>query len=478
MAEDPSADLSAGDVVAERFELVARLGKGGMGTVWRCRHLTLASDVALKLLDPAIASSPEGRARFKREAQAAAGIRSPHVVQILDHGVHEQTPFIVMELLEGEALSQRLDRGALSLAETSQILVQVGRAISKAHAAGVVHRDLKPDNIFIVKNDDEEVVKVLDFGIAKARFDQAAEDTTRTGAILGTPHYMSPEQLRGDKSLDHRADIWALGIIAYECVTQAKPFISANFPDLVIKICSEDPPPPSSKVTIPQDFDAWFAKSTARDPGQRFGSVREQIHALRAIAEPSFDAARALAGEREEVHQREPRVKELGRLAAPAISEVALDTQHGTANTRPIELTNKKPSRTWVWALGALVVAAAGVAVASVGTKLTQEPLSASGAAQTSSFPPESSSGATVARVPASANASAGASAESEPSSAPSATPSPPNPVSPTLKLQPTVTAKASTQAKPTSPPAAHTAPKPGSQKPASTATGPVDLGI
>ncbi|MGE3673755.1 MAG: protein kinase, partial [Polyangiaceae bacterium] len=127
MSGEPEVELSAGEVVAERFQLIGRLGQGGMGTVWRARHLTLASDVALKLLDPAIASSPEGRARFKREAQAAAAIRSPHVVQILDHGVHEQMPFIVMELLEGESLAQRVDRGKLSLAETNQILVQVGR---------------------------------------------------------------------------------------------------------------------------------------------------------------------------------------------------------------------------------------------------------------------------------------------------------------------------------------------------------------
>ncbi|MCA9629881.1 MAG: protein kinase, partial [Myxococcales bacterium] len=370
MTDAQGTPLDAGDIVGERFQLIRRLGKGGMGTVWRARHLTLESDVALKLVDPTIARTSEGRARFKREAQAAAAIRSPHVVQILDHGVHDEIPFIVMELLEGESLAQRLDRGALSLAETTRVLVQVGRAVSRAHAAGVVHRDLKPDNIFLIRNDDEEIAKVLDFGIAKARFQHTTEDTTRTGAVLGTPHYMSPEQLRGDKALDYRADIWALGVIAYECVTQAKPFVSETFADLVIKICSEDAPPPSSRASVPESFDAWFFRATNRNPELRFASVREQIQALRGIVDPDFDPARG-APEPPQLEDAE------AELAAIAVSDVALNTQHGTANTRPVEPVPSRTRRAWVVALAVLVLVVAGAAVATLGTTPRAEPVAA-----------------------------------------------------------------------------------------------------
>ncbi|MGE3672527.1 MAG: serine/threonine protein kinase, partial [Polyangiaceae bacterium] len=355
--------------------------------------------------------------------------------------------------------------------------------ISKAHAAGVVHRDLKPDNIFLVKNDDEQIVKVLDFGIAKARFQHGVEDTTRTGAILGTPHYMSPEQLRGDKALDHRADIWALGIIAYECVTQAKPFVSQTFPDLVIKICSENPPPPSSRVALPPQFDAWFAKSTSRDPAQRFESVREQVGALRAIAEPHFDAARASAtGERDDSAAEPAAIDVAGEtgLAASAVSEVALNTQHATYNTRPVALTNRKPSRSWLWAVGALVVGAIGVGVAGVGTKLGPEPPAGSSdtpdVAVSVATPGASPTDETSA--PSSAAALVPSASDDDPQSS-----SPPTPAVKPSELA-TATPKAST-AKATAatstgqkPTPNSAVPKASAAKPVATATGQVDLGI
>src|SRR5262245_34026300 len=159
----------AGHVIAGKFRLVRRLGQGGMGSVWAAEHLILNSQVAVKIIDSSIAQNQEALGRFLREAQAAAQLRSPHVVQTLDYGIEDSVPFIAMELLEGESLAQRLDRvKRLSLEATAKILTEVGRAISKAHETGIVHRDLKPDNIYLVKNDDDEIAKVLDFGIAKA----------------------------------------------------------------------------------------------------------------------------------------------------------------------------------------------------------------------------------------------------------------------------------------------------------------------
>ncbi len=476
---DSGVGLDAGDIVAERFQLIRRLGKGGMGTVWRARHLTLESDVALKLVDPAIARTSEGRARFKREAQAAAAIRSPHVVQILDHGVHGQVPFIVMELLEGESLAQRLDRGALSLAETTRILVQVGRAITRAHEVGVVHRDLKPDNIFLVRNDDEEVAKVLDFGIAKARFQQTTEDTTRTGAILGTPHYMSPEQLRGDKALDHRTDIWALGVIAYECVCLAKPFISETFPDLVIKICSEDAPAPSSKATVPLSFDSWFFRSTNRDPERRFSSVREQIRELRAISEPDFDPASSAP----QLAPVDPEGAPELAAAAPAMSDPGLNTQHATANTRPIVPVKKSP-RGWLVALAVLLLAAGALGVARFGLTPTAEPLGATRAdAAAPGLEPATDPSAAVGDVPPSASpaVSDAPSAESEPGQRPRSSPSEPRRVSPPNPT-PRATANATNTAPLPTPKASAAKPveKPAGKPtaPTPTATAQVDLGI
>jgi serine/threonine protein kinase len=274
-------------VIAGKFRLIRQLGRGGMGSVWAADHLALNSHVAVKIIDPAIASSTEALQRFLREAQAAAALRSPHVVQTFDYGVENGVPFIAMELLEGQTLAQRLGEvGKLSLETTAHILTQVGRAIARAHDAGIIHRDLKPDNIFLVRNDDEEIAKVLDFGIAKATGSALGTSSqTRTGAILGTPYYMSPEQAEGNRSVDHRTDLWSLAVIAFECATGKRPFESEALGDLILQICVRPIRKPSSVVaTLPPSFDEWFAKATQRDPAQRFQSARELATGLRMVA--------------------------------------------------------------------------------------------------------------------------------------------------------------------------------------------------
>jgi serine/threonine-protein kinase len=257
-----------------------------MGSVWAADHLVLNSLVAVKIIDSSIAQNSEALGRFLREAQAAAQLRSPHVVQTLDYGIEDSVPYIAMELLEGESLAARIDRAhRLSLAETAKILTEVGRAISKAHETGIVHRDLKPDNIFLVKNDDDEIAKVLDFGIAKATNPALGSSSqTRTGAILGTPYYMSPEQAEGNRSIDHRTDLWSMAVIAFECVTGRKPFQSEALGDLILQICVKPIKKPSAFEAVPPEFDAWFAKATQRDPAQRFQSARELTTELRASA--------------------------------------------------------------------------------------------------------------------------------------------------------------------------------------------------
>lgn len=277
---------AAQQILSGKYRLERELGRGGMGSVWLAEHLTLRSPVAIKLIDPAIAENPEALARFLREAQAAASLRSPHVVQILDHGVDNGVPFIVMELLEGESLASRLERERrLSPADTARIMTQVARAVGRAHEAGIVHRDLKPDNIYLVRNDEEEVAKVLDFGVAKSSSHGmgAVSSATRTGSVLGTPYYMSPEQAEGAKTVDHRSDLWALGVIGWECVLGVRPFEAETLGGLLLAICARDIPVPSSVGPVPPGFDAWFARACSRNVSQRYGSAKELALELRQV---------------------------------------------------------------------------------------------------------------------------------------------------------------------------------------------------
>jgi serine/threonine protein kinase len=273
-------ELAAGLVVADRFRLVRPLGQGGMGAVWLAHHTSLDVPCAVKFIHEEAATSAEIRRRFEREAKAAARLRSPHVVQILDHGVWQGAPYIAMEHLDGEDLAHRLHRsGALSPKETLAVAAQVGRALSKAHAAGLVHRDLKPSNIFLVRDEEREIAKVLDFGVAKFT-DGGLDGSTSTGAVLGTPFYMSPEQARGSKSTDHRSDLWALGVVVYRCLTGHLPFRSDAIGDLMVKIIVDPLPVPSQTAQVPPGFDDWWARAAARDPAQRFQSARELTEAL------------------------------------------------------------------------------------------------------------------------------------------------------------------------------------------------------
>jgi len=281
-------DIAAGTILAGKYRLESLIGRGGMGSVWRAEHLGLNAPVAVKLLNLVhFDGASDALARFHREARSAAAIRSPHVVQILDHGVDPtfEVPFIVMELMEGESLANRLTRcRRIAPAEVGRIFAHVARALSRAHEAGIVHRDLKPDNVFLVLNEDEEVAKVLDFGIAKARAHALGSDSnTRTGAIMGTAYYMSPEQISGTKNVDFRTDLWAMGVMACECLTGRRPFEAESIGGITLKICVEPVPLPSSLGPVPLGFDDWFVKIVHRDPAQRFPSARAAADALRQL---------------------------------------------------------------------------------------------------------------------------------------------------------------------------------------------------
>jgi len=279
-------------LVGGKYQLVKLIGRGGMGSVWEARHVSLGTPSAIKFIEAEYANSAEARSRFDKEAKAAATIQSKHAIQIYDHGVTDDgKPYIVMELLTGEPLDKRIERlGQLTLQDTARILQQVSRGLARAHERGIVHRDLKPENIFIVRNtdDDEEVAKVLDFGIAKIEnspHSPGITSSTKTGAVLGTPFYMSPEQARGLRNVDHRTDVWSLGVIAFKCVSGRLPFDGESVGDLLVKICTAPVPIPSHQVPgLPQAFDTWFMHALEREPERRFSTVTELAEQLAFVA--------------------------------------------------------------------------------------------------------------------------------------------------------------------------------------------------
>ena len=279
-------DQVPSELVADKYRLTRLLGRGGMGSVWEGIHTSLGTRVAVKFIESEYADSPDARSRFENEARAAATLLSKHVVQVYDHGVMpDGRPYIVMEFLAGEPLDARLDRlGRLGAQDTARILLQVARALTKAHQAGIVHRDLKPENIFLVWDDEDnaDVAKVVDFGIAKfTNADMGLSSSTRTGSVLGTPYFMSPEQARGLRSVDYRTDLWALGVIAYRCLVGSLPFSGEAVGDLLVKICTAPLPVPSQVAPgLPPTFDTWFAKALDREPANRFASAMEMAESL------------------------------------------------------------------------------------------------------------------------------------------------------------------------------------------------------
>jgi serine/threonine-protein kinase len=270
--------IRLGRVIAGKYRLEAPVARGGMGSVWKARHLQLETLVAVKFINLDQRATSGGRARFEREAKAAALLHGPNVIEVYDYGVDDGLPYLVMELLEGEDLSRRIAReGRLPVGSVVSLIGQVTRALRRAHEAGIVHRDLKPGNIFLVEREDDEepLVKVLDFGIARTPRLGFVGEATKTGTLLGSPRYMSPEQARSPRSVDPRSDLWSLAVIAFRALTGRLPFMADEVAELLVKICTEPAPPPSSFHAELADFDLFFEKAFSRNPDERFQTARE-----------------------------------------------------------------------------------------------------------------------------------------------------------------------------------------------------------
>jgi serine/threonine protein kinase len=285
----PRREYAPGDLIGGKYGLVRLLGEGGMGSVWVAENLALKANVALKLIRADVAESSANE-RFLSEARLAARLQHAAIVRVFDFGKTEQDePYIVMELLDGETLGQRLNRlGAIDPMDLCQTLLPIIDALHSAHGHGVIHRDLKPDNVFVAKADGGGVQpKLLDFGIAKLRGESAFHTTklTQAGTLIGSPDYMSPEQARGETDLDPRSDVWALCVLAYECLVGKPPFHGDNYNALLWAIIHDEPVP----ITVFQAGDAelWRILKTgfAKDRNARWESARKLGEALAAWLE-------------------------------------------------------------------------------------------------------------------------------------------------------------------------------------------------
>ncbi len=288
-----------GQIIDGKYKLVRMLGEGGMGSVYEAEHVVINRRCAVKFLHPELATNAEVVKRFIREAQAASAVRHKGIVDIYDVGTTaDGAPYLVMEFLDGCSFSTLLGGGRrLPAGEAVDVAVQALSALSVAHKHGIVHRDLKPDNLYLVQTPDSPAsVKLLDFGISKLTLAGSPQDRmTRTGTVLGTPYYMSPEQAAGRPDVDHRSDLYSMGVILYEAVTGRVPFEGDNYNQLIVKIFTESfPAPREIAPDVPEALEQVILKAMDRDPGARYQDAPEMVAALVPLLEPGARISRSI----------------------------------------------------------------------------------------------------------------------------------------------------------------------------------------
>jgi eukaryotic-like serine/threonine-protein kinase len=284
-ASADQTDPFLGRQLAGTYQLIRRLGAGGMGTVYEARHIRLETRVAIKFLRPELAFSEEMLARFHREARAASQLRHPHIVEVVDiNRTEDNLHYIVQEYLEGEPLSAVLERqGTLELARGAYLLAQVCDALAAAHGKGIVHRDIKPENLFVIRPDGRELIKVLDFGIAKVQ--EPRTQLTQAYQVMGTPDYISPEQAASAGEVDFRSDIYSLGVVAYRIFTGRLPYEVENAALALDAVRVKDPTPPRARrPDLPPTVEALIVRAMQRDPAARFATMLDMKHALLALS--------------------------------------------------------------------------------------------------------------------------------------------------------------------------------------------------
>jgi serine/threonine-protein kinase len=419
--------LEAGVLINQNVRLTRLLGKGGMGAVWLADHLTLRTQVAVKFILADFTSDADALDRFTREATSAAKIKSPNVVQVYDHGLFGGLPYIVMEYLEGEDLDARLTRAPLALGELAPILQQVGKALTQAHGLGIVHRDIKPANVYLTTAGDDLLVKLLDFGVAKSTrsIDDTSFKKTQTGQLIGTPCFMSPEQVFSRGAVDHRVDLWALAVLVYESLMGALPFEGQTLGDVYIAINSGIHRAPTSvNRAFPPELDTWFARAFAHDINGRFGTAREMCDAFLAVAARAPEARCSLISDIGSV----PGMS--GVSSPPVVASGPQADPHPTLGGTTSSSGSKKARSKLALSFGGLAVLACACAAAVV--VLGRPPSTGAG------------NGATVPTVA---------------TTAPIAEPRSPVSASPAPEIVPAVVSAAAVPASASAPPAASAAP-------------------
>ncbi len=356
-----------------RYRIIARLGAGAMGAVYKAVHTGLDKLVVLKVLHPRYARSPEVQARFEREGKAAAAIRHPNVVDVTDVGVHEGTPYLIMELLTGSSLGDLLKApGPMATDAAVDLLLPVIAGVDAAHAAGVVHRDLKPDNIFVTRDATGAAhPKVLDFGISRVVSGDEAK-RTGTAALLGTPSYMAPEQIESSRDSDARSDQYALGVILYECLTGQQAFRADNI-YVVLRMVGDGvfAPPRALRADIPPTLEAIVLRAMARAPAARFPSLRELMAVLLPFAS---ERARVLWGSA--VRASQPALAApVAPSPAPAKTAVApREAANNIGDTMAVRLTAAEPTRRSGRTTGVVALVAALLVGAVIIARTTRDP--------------------------------------------------------------------------------------------------------
>ncbi len=303
---DPFGHLTPGAELGGRYRLERIIGRGACGVVFEATHLVIGKRVAVKCLYPQLRSHPTLVERFFQEARIAAQVEHPHVIKVFDGGDEKNTLFLAMELLEGETLAERLERGPLGVTDAVELFLKVLDGVAAVHDRGVVHRDLKPENVFLSRTDDgtEGVPKVLDFGVSKLKHPGQQKELTVLGSVMGTPYYMAPEQMMSAKDVDARADVYSLGVMLYEAISGQLPYGGDNIADIFTAAKRADWTPldeRSSDVSTLLSRIVGKAMQVERDA--RFASVREMHRALAAAhametMDPSAMGARTVEDER------------------------------------------------------------------------------------------------------------------------------------------------------------------------------------
>ncbi len=372
MNSESSAGIRKGAILDGKYRVERIIGAGGMGEVYEATHTLIGRTVAIKTLHASFVQNESVLQRFQREAQLAGSIGHDNICEVTDVGTTEDgSPYLVMPLLRGAALAEIITaKPRLSIARLIDIVCQTLSALEAAHKAQIVHRDLKPDNIFITKiGDRDDFVKLLDFGISKVLDQDSVLSLTRTGTVLGTPYYMSPEQAKGSKDVDSRGDIYAIGVILYEALTGTRPFDGDSYNEVMFKIIAEPfPPPRTIDSKIPQALEQVVLTAMARDPADRYTSAEEMRTALAASVSDAHPAS---------IHQAEAatlpaesdRVNRAPTAATDTATPLATESTTGTQWKQP---ARSKP--VLAVAIASIVVIVAGISALAAFILMRNDP--------------------------------------------------------------------------------------------------------